>query len=127
MDWSLREGYAWAEDKEHCEEYGRMLQADPTKVSARAKKRGLPQLGTLGAGNHYCEIQIVDEIYDVAAANKMGINRTGQVVVMIHSGSRGKLRCTLQASCNRGTLRTSFNTRVAAVARAKLTMHMRTH
>lgn len=89
MDWSLREGYAWAEDKEHCEEYGRMLQADPTKVSARAKKRGLPQLGTLGAGNHYCEIQIVDEIYDVAAANKMGVNRTGQVVVMIHSGSRG--------------------------------------
>ncbi|KAM5287915.1 RNA-splicing ligase RtcB homolog [Ctenodactylus gundi] len=43
VDWSLREGYAWAEDKEHCEEYGRMLQADPNKVSARAKKRGLPQ------------------------------------------------------------------------------------
>lgn len=59
MDWSLREGYAWAEDKEHCEEYGRMLQADPTKVSARAKKRGLPQLGTLGAGNHYAEIQVI--------------------------------------------------------------------
>ena len=58
MDWSLREGYAWAEDKEHCEEYGRMLQADPTKVSSRAKKRGLPQLGTLGAGNHYAEIQV---------------------------------------------------------------------
>ncbi|CAH3162865.1 unnamed protein product [Pocillopora meandrina] len=46
MDWSLREGYAWAEDKEHCEEYGRMLQADPGKVSARAKKRGLPQDNT---------------------------------------------------------------------------------
>jgi tRNA-splicing ligase RtcB len=45
MDWSVREGYAWAEDKEHCEEYGRMLQADPSKVSRRAKKRGLPQLG----------------------------------------------------------------------------------
>ena len=44
MDWSLREGYAWAEDKEHCEEYGRMLQADPAKVSTRAKKRGLPQV-----------------------------------------------------------------------------------
>lgn len=44
MDWSLREGYAWAEDKEHCEEYGRMLQADPSKVSQRAKKRGLPQV-----------------------------------------------------------------------------------
>lgn len=50
VDWSLREGYAWAEDKEHCEEYGRMLQADPNKVSARAKKRGLPQV-TRGRGN----------------------------------------------------------------------------
>ena len=58
MDWSVREGYAWVEDKEHCEEYGRMLSADPSKVSKRAKKRGLPQLGTLGAGNHYAEIQV---------------------------------------------------------------------
>lgn len=89
MDWSLREGYVWAEDKEHCEEYGRMLNADPTKVSTRAKKRGLPQLGTLGAGNHYCEIQVVDEIFDSHAANKMGIEKVGQVCVMIHSGSRG--------------------------------------
>ncbi|CAM9405700.1 unnamed protein product, partial [Laminaria digitata] len=62
MDWSIREGYSWVEDKEHCEENGRMLQADPTKaspenrpVSRRAKIRGLPQLGTLGAGNHYAE------------------------------------------------------------------------
>nr|WCZ58751.1 RNA-splicing ligase RtcB [Seculamonas ecuadoriensis] len=89
MDWSVREGYAWAEDKEHCEEYGRMLNADPTKVSSRAKKRGLPQLGTLGAGNHYAEIQIVDEIYDKLGASTMGIDRVGQVCVMIHSGSRG--------------------------------------
>uniref|UniRef100_A0A8D2ZVH9 RNA-splicing ligase RtcB homolog n=1 Tax=Scophthalmus maximus TaxID=52904 RepID=A0A8D2ZVH9_SCOMX len=89
VDWSLREGYAWAEDKEHCEEYGRMLQADPNKVSSKAKKRGLPQLGTLGAGNHYCEIQVVDEIYDDYAAKKMGIDHKGQVCVMIHSGSRG--------------------------------------
>ncbi len=44
IDWSLREGYAWTEDKEHCEEYGRMLNADPSKVSQRAKKRGLPQV-----------------------------------------------------------------------------------
>ena len=58
MDWSLREGYCWAEDKEHCEEYGRVLNADPSVVSNRAKKRGLPQLGTLGAGNHYAEIQV---------------------------------------------------------------------
>lgn len=89
MDWSVREGYAWTEDKEHCEEYGRMLQADPSKVSARAKKRGLPQLGTLGAGNHYCEIQVVDEIFDPLAAARMGIDRIGQVCIMIHSGSRG--------------------------------------
>jgi tRNA-splicing ligase RtcB len=89
MDWSLREGYAWAEDKEHCEEYGRMLHADPRAVSQRAKKRGLPQMGTLGAGNHYAEIQVVDEIFDEAAARKMGIEQTGQVCVMIHSGSRG--------------------------------------
>ena len=89
MDWSLREGYAWAEDKEHCEENGRMLTADPSCVSRRAKKRGLPQLGTLGAGNHYCEIQVVEEIFDTFAAKKMGIHGTGQVCIMLHSGSRG--------------------------------------
>lgn len=111
MDWSLREGYSWAEDKEHCEEYGRMLAADPSKVSDRAKKRGLPQLGTLGAGkklfkvtlisflelskiksklgNHYCEIQVVDEIYNKFSASKMGIDFVGQVCIMIHCGSRG--------------------------------------
>lgn len=66
-----------------------MLNANPNKVSARAKKRGLPQLGTLGAGNHYAEIQVVDEIYDKFAAKKMGIDEVGQVCVMIHSGSRG--------------------------------------
>lgn len=66
-----------------------MLGADPAKVSMRAKKRGLPQLGTLGAGNHYLEVQVVDEIFDAAAAAKMGIVGVGQVCVMIHSGSRG--------------------------------------
>lgn len=89
MDWSIREGYVWAEDKEHCEENGRMPGADASKVTSRAKQRGLPQLGTLGAGNHYAEIQVVDEIYDKAAATAMGIEETGQVCVMIHSGSRG--------------------------------------
>lgn len=89
VDWSIQEGYAWPEDKDHCEEYGRMLQADPSKVSMRAKKRGLPQMGTLGAGNHYAEIQVVDEVYDELAARKMGIDTPGQVVIMIHSGSRG--------------------------------------
>lgn len=89
VDWSLREGYAWAEDKEHCEELGRMMTADPSKCSAKAKKRGLPQLGTLGAGNHYGEVQVVDEIFDPQAAKAMGIEETGQICVMIHSGSRG--------------------------------------
>nr|CDS35044.2 tRNA splicing ligase RtcB [Hymenolepis microstoma] len=89
MDWSLREGYVWADDKEHCEEYGRMLQANPNKVSLRAKKRGLPQLGTLGAGNHYAEIQVVEEIFDRHAASKMGIDQLNQIVLMIHCGSRG--------------------------------------
>ncbi len=72
-----------------CEEYGRMLNANPSKVSARAKKRGLPQMGTLGAGNHYAEIQVVEEIFDKHAASKMGIEQEGQVCIMIHSGSRG--------------------------------------
>ena len=70
IDWCVREGYAWIEDKERCEENGRMLNADPSKVSQRAKKRGLPQMGTLGAGNHYAEIQVVDEIYDLLRRRK---------------------------------------------------------
>lgn len=89
MDWSLRAGYAWVEDKEHCEEYGRMLNADSRCVSLKAKKRGLPQLGTLGAGNHYAEIQVVDEICNASAAQRMGVDFVGQICVMIHSGSRG--------------------------------------
>ncbi|KAI3384739.1 hypothetical protein SNEBB_004692 [Seison nebaliae] len=89
MDYSLREGHAWPEDKEHCEEQGRMIDASPAHVSSRAKKRGLPQLGTLGAGNHYAEIQVIDEIYDKYAAKRMGLNDVGQVCVMIHCGSRG--------------------------------------
>ena len=89
LDWSERQGYAWAEDKENTEEYGRMLNADPSKVSARAKKRGLPQLGTLGAGNHYAEVQVVDEIFDRQAARAMGIDRKNQICIFVHSGSRG--------------------------------------
>jgi tRNA-splicing ligase RtcB len=65
-----------------------MLQADPSKVSDRAKKRGLPQLGTLGAGNHYAEIQVVDEIFDKYAASKMGVDFKGQVCIMIHCGNK---------------------------------------
>ena len=89
MEYCLQEGYAWPEDLQHCEENGRMTSADPSKVSRRAKKRGLDQLGTLGAGNHYAEVQVVDEIFDAEAAQLMGIGTVGQVCVMIHSGSRG--------------------------------------
>jgi tRNA-splicing ligase RtcB (3'-phosphate/5'-hydroxy nucleic acid ligase) len=89
MEYCLREGYAWPEDLQHCEERGRMLTADPARVSRRAKKRGVKQLGTLGAGNHYAEIQVVEEVFDGAAAQRMGIATVGQVCVMIHSGSRG--------------------------------------
>lgn len=89
IDWSLRQGYAWPEDKEHCEEFGRLNAANPVYVSNRAKKRGLPQMGTLGAGNHYAEVQVLDEIYDTFACKRMGLERKGQVCVMFHSGSRG--------------------------------------
>lgn len=68
VDWSLREGYAWAEDKEHCEEYGRMLQADPNKVSARAKKRGLPQVKLTLEGGH---LNIFHNIFFVGGGKKI--------------------------------------------------------
>lgn len=89
IDWAIEKGYAWQEDKDFCEENGRMLTADKEKVSNKAKKRGLNQIGTLGGGNHYTEVQVVEEIYDQAAASKMGIQSVGQVMIMIHTGSRG--------------------------------------
>lgn len=89
VNWAIEKGYAWEEDKNHCEDNGRMDTADPKCVSNRAKRRGLKQLGTLGAGNHYAEIQVVDEIYNLQAASTMGIGQLGQVCIMIHTGSRG--------------------------------------
>jgi tRNA-splicing ligase RtcB len=67
---------------------GALEGALPDKVSDRAKERGIPQLGTLGGGNHFLEVQYVEEVHDVSAARAMGIQK-GQVVVLIHSGSRG--------------------------------------
>ncbi|MFW9846068.1 MAG: RtcB family protein [Candidatus Thorarchaeota archaeon] len=87
--WAVEEGYGWEKDLDHIEAGGNLQIADPSKVSHQAKKRGFSQVGTLGSGNHFLEIQIVDEIYDEAAAKAMGITRQGQVTVMIHSGSRG--------------------------------------
>jgi tRNA-splicing ligase RtcB len=89
MEWTEDKGYSWPEDREVCEERGRFEDADPGKVSERAKKRGRPQAGSLGSGNHYVEVQAVDKIYDEEAAQVMGITRSGQIMVMIHTGSRG--------------------------------------
>jgi len=87
--WAAASGYGEAEDIIVTEETGRMKGANPDKVSTKAKKRGLPQLGTLGSGNHFLEIQVVDAIYDHQAAMAMGITNLGQVLVLIHTGSRG--------------------------------------
>lgn len=86
--WALREGYATRADVDHTEQSGRMAGADPNKVSLEAKKRGQEQVGTLGSGNHFAEIDIVSEVFDAAAADAFGL-RPGQVTVQIHCGSRG--------------------------------------
>jgi tRNA-splicing ligase RtcB len=86
--WALREGYAFKEDVLHTEASGRMAGADPDKVSKSAKERGLGQVGTLGSGNHFAEIDVVTDIFDAKAAEVFGL-RLGQVVLQIHCGSRG--------------------------------------
>ncbi len=86
--WARKRGYATEEDLAHTEERGCMAQADAGKVSKRAKERGRPQVGTLGAGNHFAEIQEVEQVYDEEAAEALGLF-PGQVTVMIHCGSRG--------------------------------------
>ncbi|UCE11945.1 MAG: RtcB family protein [Candidatus Thorarchaeota archaeon] len=88
-EWAVENGFGWKEDLEHQEAGGRIEYADPSKVSSHAKERGMRQVGTLGSGNHFLEIQVVDQIYNEEAASAMGITHTGQVTVMIHSGSRG--------------------------------------
>jgi tRNA-splicing ligase RtcB len=87
--WAVEKGYGRGADLERIEENGRMDGADASLVSQLAKRRGAPQLGTLGAGNHFLEIQRVEEVYDEAAAKALGISGPGQVMVMIHTGSRG--------------------------------------
>ncbi len=89
VEWAINKGFGWHEDLEHIEERGRMKEADASKVSRVAKERGAPQLGTLGAGNHFLEIQVVDKIYDQRVAKKLGIEFEGQITVMVHTGSRG--------------------------------------
>jgi len=87
--WAVENGYGWDEDLEFIEEKGCLDYADVSKVSSRAKQRGLSQVGSLGAGNHFLEIQKVDEIFDNDIAKTFGVQKKGQIFVMIHTGSRG--------------------------------------
>ncbi|HUU37738.1 MAG TPA: RtcB family protein [Candidatus Desulfaltia sp.] len=88
-EWAVENGYGTKDDLLMTEEYGRMEDADIAGISPRALERGTPQLGTLGAGNHFLEIQKVSDIYDQELARIFGIRAIGQVMVMIHCGSRG--------------------------------------
>lgn len=87
-EWAVKAGYGFEADLEHTEEGGRMDAADASAVSRKAVDRGVPQLGTMGSGNHFLELQVVDYIADPEAAECFGLFE-GQVVIMIHSGSRG--------------------------------------
>lgn len=86
--WALKRGFATEQDLRRTEESGRLEGADPSKVSKRARERGRPQLGSLGAGNHFIEVDIVEQIFDERAARVMGL-QLGCLAVQIHCGSRG--------------------------------------
>lgn len=86
--WAVKKGYGSESDWKHTEENGKIEGADPENVSQRAKARGMPQLGSLGAGNHFLEVQVVDEIFDEKIAKTFGLEK-GMVTIMIHCGSRG--------------------------------------
>jgi tRNA-splicing ligase RtcB len=87
-EWAVENGFGIKKDLENLEENGKMIGADPSKVSDLAKKRGKPQLGTLGAGNHFLEIQKVSDVYD-DKAKEWGISDKDQILIMLHCGSRG--------------------------------------
>lgn len=87
--WAVDQGFGWSDDMNFIEQRGSWEIADPSKVSNVAKQRGASQLGTLGAGNHFLEIQVVDKIYDERIAKALGITHEGQIMVMVHTGSRG--------------------------------------
>ncbi|MFH1364464.1 MAG: RtcB family protein, partial [Candidatus Aenigmatarchaeota archaeon] len=91
VKWCVENGYGWEDDIKHSEAYGKIDWADPDKVSDKAVKRGISQLGTLGSGNHYLEIQVAhgQNIFDLETAKAFGIHTPEQVVVMVHCGSRG--------------------------------------
>jgi len=87
--WAVEKGYGRAEDLQTTEENGEMKDADPDRVSPRAKERGIPQVGTLGSGNHFLEVGVIDEIFEPDTAKTFGIDTIGQVVLYVHCGSRG--------------------------------------
>lgn len=89
--WCVQNGYGWQEDLERTEEYGCISGADSSKISNKSVERGYKQIGTLGSGNHYLEIQVAkpENVYDTELANAFGISKPNQVVVMFHCGSRG--------------------------------------
>jgi tRNA-splicing ligase RtcB len=87
-NWALQNGFATEEDLEHTESNGCLPNADPSRVSDHAKKRGHDQLGTIGAGNHFVEVDVVNEIFDETAAATFGLQKN-QIVILIHTGSRG--------------------------------------
>lgn len=87
--WAVEHGFGTEDDLKHTEEEGKMPGADPSKVGKRAKDRGKPQVGSLGAGNHFLEVQKVDRIFEPEIAKKFGIGNVGQITAMIHCGSRG--------------------------------------
>ena len=89
LDWALDKGYAWPEDPQTIEEGGCMEAADPSKISSTAKSRGAPQLGSLGSGNHFVEVERADRIFDKRTADRFGIHREGQILILVHTGSRG--------------------------------------
>jgi tRNA-splicing ligase RtcB len=86
--WAAKQGFGQLDDLERTEDYGSIQGADPSALSERAVKRGLDQLGTLGSGNHFLEVQVVDQIFDEKVARMFNLHE-GQITVFIHSGSRG--------------------------------------
>ncbi|MDG6923298.1 MAG: RtcB family protein [Nitrososphaerota archaeon] len=89
INWAIDNGYATSRDREYCEENGKMQHCDPSRVSDLAKKRGAKSLGTLGSGNHFLEIETVNQLFDQNAARSMGLESPDQICVLIHTGSRG--------------------------------------
>ncbi len=87
--WAVARGYGTADDLEVTEASGALEQADPASVSGEAKQRGRGQVGTLGSGNHFLEIQVVDQVFDASTAAALGIGEPGQIVLFVHTGSRG--------------------------------------